>query len=194
MLFARVQTIFLLSCFHIAAASLLPTGVIFPLYIYPDGNCSVWSELLDSIAEYDTLPFYVIVNPSSGPGDENSQPDASYQTCIAELLNTGSNVHAVGYVLTDYGSRSEQDVLADIATYAQWDSDYRPSGIFFDQASYSASEVSTYTTYAENARSSFSDALVILNPGTATDSGYYAIADLIVTTENDYDSFRCVQI
>lgn len=107
-----------------------------------------------------SVPFTLIVNPASGPGAANSQPDPnSYQGCIPRLKAV-SNAKVIGYVPTGGGQRSQADVEQDIATYAGWASAYRPEGVFFDQVESSAALLSLYTTYAQDVRSSFSGATV----------------------------------
>lgn len=96
----------------------------------------------------------MIVNPDSGPGGANTQPDTNYQGCLAQLKGN-SNINFVGYVPTGNGSRSQSDVDADIATYAGWDSSYRPGGIFFDEVGTTSGLLSTYTAYAQTAKRSF---------------------------------------
>lgn len=103
------------------------------------------------ITTYSDLPFYVIINPASGPGSSGSQPDASYQLCIPGIQ--GANVKILGYVATGYGSGT--NVATDIATYAGWDSSYRPDGIFFDETSTSSGDYNSYATWAADATASF---------------------------------------
>ena len=101
-----------------------------------------------------SFPFYLIVNPASGPGS-GSQPDGNYQSCIPKLKQASSNVVAVGYVPTGYGSDSQSGVTQQIATYAGWGSAYRPQGIFFDEVEPTSALLSLYTTYSQSARSDF---------------------------------------
>lgn len=103
------------------------------------------------IPNYLYLPWYIIINPASGPGASGTQPDLNYQQCIPKLHN--NTVTILGYVATNYGSGT--NVATDIATYAGWDSAYRPNGIFFDEASTSSSDYSTYSSWASSAQSSF---------------------------------------
>jgi hypothetical protein len=207
--FKGIFSAFLLSqTFIHTVQALLSTGAIFPLYIYPqDSSCSPWSTLFASyvsaiiflillnsfvqrITANPTLPFYAIINPANGPGS-GSVPDTNYQACIPKLLAQGSNVKVLGYVATGNGKRSSSAVLSDIAKYMNWPTSYRPSGIFFDETSAKTKFLSTYTTYANQVRQDVpSGSIVILNPGTTvSDTGYFSIADYIVTTENFYNSF-----
>lgn len=84
-----------------------------------------------------------------------SQPDAgSYQGCIPDL-KSHSNVVVVGYVPTGDGTRSQSAVNADVATYAGWNSAYRPDGIFFDEVNPTSGLLSLYTAYSQTAKESF---------------------------------------
>ncbi|PBK94702.1 hypothetical protein ARMGADRAFT_1011620 [Armillaria gallica] len=162
------------------------TGVILPLYVYPNDGCTAWEPVFEAITSFPSLLFTVIINPNSGPGTG----DSTYESCISRLKSTGSNVVAVGYVSTSWGNRAQSDVRADISTYAGWAEAYRPSGIFFDEGSTEASDVSLYQTYASAARSALgSSATVVLNPGTTTNQGYFSFSDLIVTAEDYYSNF-----
>lgn len=55
-------------------------------------------------------------------------------------------VHAEG------GKKSLQNVLAEIDTYAKWDSPYQPTGIFFDGVPAKGNFISQYETYTTYAR------------------------------------------
>jgi len=181
------------------ATAVAGTGIIVPLYIFPGQSpgCTSWAPLLNAISANPSVPFFIIVNPDSGPGAVGSQPDAtSYQGCIPQL-KSHSNVKTVGYVFTENGSRSQSDVDADISTYAGWDSTYRPDGIFFDQVEPTSGLLSTYTAFASTAKQSFDsgDGFVILNPGTnVQDVGFFSIANQIVTAEDFYSDFSSSQL
>ncbi|KAG6809775.1 hypothetical protein H0H92_014793, partial [Tricholoma furcatifolium] len=181
-------------------ASTLPSAVLFPLYIYPDDNCTAWAPLFSSITTYTTISFILIINPDSGPdGAPGSQPDANFQNCVAQLRTTGEaaggNVKMIGYVLTGYGTRNLTDVQNDVDTYGGWDEAYRPEGIFFDEASTDESVVATYQGYVDYVKAGAlgDSAFITLNPGVwGSDSSneYFSIADLIVTFENTYANFN----
>ncbi|KAG6911032.1 hypothetical protein DXG01_005448 [Tephrocybe rancida] len=140
------------------------------------------------------VQFYVIVNPASGPGATNSQPDVNYQACIALLRTTGAasgnNVKILGYVATGFGNRASSAVTTDIDTYSNWASAYRPEGIFFDEVATSARFLTNYQTFATRVHTDFGSSFVVLNPGAApATTAYYTIADLIVSFEGFYDDF-----
>ncbi|EKM59215.1 uncharacterized protein PHACADRAFT_191536 [Phanerochaete carnosa HHB-10118-sp] len=181
------------------AAAVAGTGVLVPLYIFPGQSpqCTAWASLLNVISANPSVPFIIIINPNSGPGAVGSQPDSSsYQGCVPQLKSQ-PNVRTIGYVFTEYGSRSQSDVDADVSTYAGWDSAYRLDGIFFDQVETTSDLLSTYTAFVNTARQSFDDSngFVILNPGTnVQDDGFFSIADQIVTAEDFYSDFSPSQL
>ncbi|KAI0347343.1 hypothetical protein BDW22DRAFT_518571 [Trametopsis cervina] len=177
-----------------AATAALATGVIVPLYVWPEGtNCGVWGPLFDVISAHPSTLFYIIINPDSGPV---VSPDPVFQTCIPRLKAASSQVITVGYVRTGYGSQSDSTVNDAVQQYANWGSAWRPQGIFFDEVEPSADLLPTYTAWANNARAAFSGGHVVLNPGATVGSqtGYFNIADLIITAENLYSDFSPSQL
>ncbi|KAI0637951.1 Spherulation-specific family 4 [Trametes polyzona] len=177
-----------------AAAATLSSGVLIPLYINPIGgpDCSGWAPVLDSIAAHPSLPFWLIINPDSGPGAHGSQAPVEYQECIP-VLRRSSNVLVLGYVPTFEGVASKRTGVAqDVDTYAGWGEAYRPDGIFFDQVSGTSGDFATYQGFVSHARPLFGggDGFISLNPGTAVqDTAYYGIADLLLTAENFFNDF-----
>lgn len=103
--------------------------------------------ILRRLDAHSDLPFHVIVNPNSGPGD-GAQPDAGYQSALTKL-RAYKNAQLYGYVRSQYGERAKSDVVDDVNTYQAWDSAYSLDGIFFDEASNTADLESTYNYYAE---------------------------------------------
>lgn len=148
-----------------------PIKLLVPLYVYPG---SEWDTVAAGASSVATI---AIINPNSGP--DASGPDSSYNTYMTKLANAG--VEMIGYVHTSYGDRAISDVEADIATYA---SKYPGlKGIFFDEASDSASELSYYTSlYNYVLQKGYT--VSILNPGTQPDAGYVDISTSIVVFED----------
>jgi len=147
-----------------------------PLYTYPG---STWDQVAASASVVDTL---AIINPNSGPGNG---PDSSYNTYMTKLHNAG--VDMVGYVHTSYGARSIADVKADIDVYAS----QFPLlvGIFLDEVSASASQLSYYQQLYSYIMSMPGWKYDILNPGAVPTSGYANAATQIVTYESSASSF-----
>ncbi|QRW27734.1 spherulin-4 [Rhizoctonia solani] len=174
----------------------LASGIIFPLYIYPGDNCAGWAPAISAATTHPNLPFYFIINPASGPGPNDSQPDANYQACIPRLRPAANpDAKVLGYVPTWFADATRSsEVEADIRTYAQWGSAYRPTGIFYDQASAKEGVPESiyqnlYSGYTSYAKSHIPNAFVSLNPGIRTPSAFYNFADQIVTVENYYNNF-----
>lgn len=167
---------------------------------------------VDRITAHPTLPFYVIINPQSGPVPT---PDSNYQACIPRL-KASSSVTVVGYVPTGFGTASIDTVNSDTAEYAAWGSAYRPQGIFFDEVSPTAGFLSKYTNWTSTAKARFNSGngyvrstllmcrmlltdlidKIILNPGTSvgSETAYFTLANQIVTAENFYNDFRYIII
>ncbi|KAF7344998.1 hypothetical protein MVEN_01662600 [Mycena venus] len=155
-------------------------GILLPLYIYPDTNCAAWSPVSAAISANPNVQWYIIINPNSGPGST----DPLYQSCVSQLP-ASTNQITMGFVDTKAGN-----VLGDIDTYAGWPSSSRPHGIYLDNISPTANQLSTYESYISHAKSQgFS--FIGLDPGqTVAESSYFSIADLINTYEDSYSSFN----
>jgi len=155
-----------------------PVKLLVPLYMYPG---SAWDEIVT--AANSGVQIIAIINPNSGP--VASGPDSSYTTYMTKLKNAG--VTMVGYVHTSYGTRDLATVESEIDTYA---SKYPGVvGIFLDEASADASEISYYTSVYSHITSK---GMVhsILNPGTQPAQGYVAISTNIVIFESDAGSYK----
>lgn len=150
--------------------------LMVPLYVDPG---STWNTVAAGAA---SVPTVAIINPDSGPG---SGPDSSYTSGMNTLHAAG--VEMVGYVHTSYGSRSIDDVKADIDVYAS----QFPLlvGIFVDETSADSSEVSYYSELYDYIMSFPGWKYDILNPGAVPASGYAAVATQIVTYEDTASGF-----
>ncbi|KAJ7278940.1 Spherulation-specific family 4 [Mycena rebaudengoi] len=149
-------------------------AVILPLYIYPGSNCNAWSSVSTAVSAHASTQFYIVINPSDGPG----RGDSVYAACV-ETLRPFSNVVLLGYVIAGSSALSDIDQYADT---------YKPAGIFFDGTPASAGGVSTVENYVSHARSkgfSFN----ALDPGQSVDAAYYPLVDLVNTYESSYSSF-----
>lgn len=152
-----------------------PLKLLVPLYVYPG---SAWDQVAAGASK---VPTIAIINPNSGP---SSGPDSSYVSYMTKLRN--ANVEMIGYVYTSYGSRSIADVKKDIDTYASKFSGL--TGIFFDEVSDSASQISYYTqAYNYVMQKGYKHS--ILNPGVQPAQGYLDISTSIVIFEEAGSKF-----
>jgi hypothetical protein len=165
--------------FHLRAQE--RTGVLVPLYAYPANvhTNRVYNRLIDLKRRYETVPFWVIVNPASGPGNA---VDANYTKAIDRLLGAGCVV--LGYVTTSYGKRPAADVQADID---RWLKLYpRTQGIFFDEMIYEDTDAAAKYQAALNRYARDVGCWpTVANPGAETPGRYFAAdaADVIVVHE-----------
>ncbi|EMD33552.1 hypothetical protein CERSUDRAFT_76298 [Gelatoporia subvermispora B] len=174
------------------ALSVAASGIFLPLYVFPaiSGDpraCPAWTNVFDAISDNPSLPFYIVINPDSGPGAAGSQPSTSYQDCIPLLK--AANVKLLGYVDTAEGGRAPSAIEADVTTCAGWESTYSMDGIFFDDVSGQEGDLSMYETWSTFAKDSINGGDGHSNPGDYPASGYFSIADFIVVVENFYDDF-----
>jgi len=87
----------------------------------------------------------------------------------------------VGYVYTDYGSRSLAAAESDIDHYYSWYPDI--NGIFLDQASTNCANESYYAALNSYVKAKGGRGLTVLNPGTQTNQCYEPAADVLLTFE-----------
>lgn len=57
----------------IAFASLVSsTGILIPLYVWPEDD-TTWEPVYTAVAAHPDILFQVIINPDSGPGDSGME-------------------------------------------------------------------------------------------------------------------------
>lgn len=147
-------------------------GFIIPLYIYPG---AAWTEVEQVKSSNPTVPMTVIINPGNGPGPYY---DVNYGAGVNQMRADGINV--IGYVYTDYATRSLSSVESDIANFKQL---YNVNGIFLDQMSNIPGEEGYYSAATAYAHSLGLN-LVVGNPGTSVPSSFFGTVDVIVIYEN----------
>jgi hypothetical protein len=126
-------------------------------------------------ANNPNVPIYAVINPASGPG---TWQDPNFVNGISTLQSAG--VVVLGYVWTNYGSRSLSSVESDILAYHSL---YGISGVYIDQmANWAGLEwyYSDLTSYAHSLGMWF----VAGNPGADVPSSYIGTVDTIVIYEN----------
>ena len=121
--------------------------------VYPLTATHAYTRL-PRISSHPNLPISVIINVDNGPG-ATEQPDTAFQTCIPSLKQNNSRV--LGYIPTNFGSITEDEITRAVALYAGWEAEYRPEGIYFDQASSEADDVATLRNISDTAKGIFAD-------------------------------------
>jgi hypothetical protein len=151
--------------------------ILVPLYSYPGSD---WDNVASAASA--GAQIIAIINPSSGP--ISSGPDSTWTTYMNKL--TAAGVDMVGYVHTSYGARASSDVTGDVDVYASMYPGLK--GIFLDEVSADASEISYYQTVYSHISGISGYANTILNPGAQPDEGYLAVSTSIVIFESPASS------
>jgi hypothetical protein len=151
--------------------------LLVPAYMHPGAEPGPWRALSTSTPH----PDGVILNPSSGPGPH---PGPEFQQVAAGLR--AARVPVLGYVDTAYGRRGYHEVTAEVARHRDW---YDVDGVFFDQASSHGDLLPHYRRLAIAARS-LDARRIVLNPGTYPHPGYAEVAELLITFEGDWATYR----
>jgi Spherulation-specific family 4 len=160
-----------------------PTGLLIPLYVYPANihTNSDFNRVMDLKRRFRSIPFWVIVNPASGPGDS---VDANYSKAIDRLVGAGCTV--LGYVTTDYARQDEAEVIQHVK---RWRELYpRVQGIFFDEMVYEDNErFSQYQARLNVNAQQLGFWPTVANPGTDTPERYFksTAADVVVIHEGN---------
>lgn len=148
-----------------------------PAYEYPGGG--LWRELA-------ALPFgsLVVVDPADGPGNA---VDPTYVAAISTVR--GQGVGILGYVTTDYGNRSADEMIREVASYERW---YQPTGIFLDQTPRASISRKAIVTTCEYVRSRHMS--IAINPGQPDiDPDDTSMCDYVVNFEGPLDDYRRAQ-
>ena len=157
-----------------APAPSTPAGTIIPLYSYP--HPGAWDAVIAAKKAYPKVPIMAVVNPNTGPG---TAANSSYMTEIAKLVSAGIKV--IGYVPTQYATRTPTDVNADIK---RWRTLYpNVTGIFLDEMHNKAGYESYYKNATAYAKSHGFD-LTMGNPGADSAPSFVGTVDLMFIYEN----------
>ncbi|MEV6960451.1 spherulation-specific family 4 protein [Streptomyces sp. NPDC051207] len=157
-----------------------PRDLLVPYYEHPAVRPAEW----DAIVAAAPRLYGVVLNPASGPGD---RPDPAFAEVAARLRAAG--VRVLGYADTAYGRRPHADVVRDLARHRDW---YGTDGAFFDQAASARAQFAYYRRLAAAAWGA-GCATLALNHGTAPDPSYARVADLLVTFEGSWESYRALR-
>lgn len=161
----NAQRVFDNQRFHQQASQKM--GLLIPLYIYPANihTNADYNRVMELKRQYSEVPFWVIVNPASGPGTE---VDANYTKAIDRLVGAGCVV--LGYVPTSYGKIPANDVQRDLDA---WRRMYpRVHGIFYDEMIYEDTTAAVDHQKQLNVMAHHMGYWpTVGNPGTATPGG-----------------------
>ncbi|KAL8749100.1 MAG: hypothetical protein Q9199_007896 [Rusavskia elegans] len=169
--------------------------ILLPLYLYPGESATAWSSIFTTISTHSTVQFQIIINPNSGPGTTSFLTDENLITGISKL-NSFTNVHTLGYVLTGYGKRDNAAVNADVDVYAKWsryaDADIHIEGIYFDEVSNdnTTENFNRMEIFSKHARNSISDASVVFNPGYRAPEQLFEFCDMMVEFEHPLADYQ----
>ncbi|MHC3474541.1 spherulation-specific family 4 protein [Streptomyces sp. 7R007] len=153
------------------------TDLLVPYYEHPSARPAEWAAIVAAAPRLHG----VVLNPASGPG---ARPDPAFAEVAARLRAAG--VRVLGYTDTDYGRRAHADVVGDLVRFRDW---YRTDGAFLDQVSAGTGEFPHYQRLAVAAWGAGAGTLV-LNHGTTPHPAYARLADVLVTFEGTWTSYR----
>ncbi|MBQ1095290.1 hypothetical protein KBY55_04050 [Streptomyces sp. b94] len=151
-------------------------SLLIPLYVHPAEDPGSWHRLITAADR----TYGVVINPANGPG---RAPDPAFAAAAGALRAAGARL--LGYVDTDYGTRSAAAVAEDARRHREW---YAADGCFLDRVSSAATELPAYRALVRGLRRQGSTTLV-LNPGVHPAPGYARLADLVVTFEGSWSAY-----
>lgn len=169
----------------------LKTNIFLPLYVYP--NPGAWNSIYKAIAEYPTLEFQIVINPSSGPGSSSVIGHDDNWTNATSTLNSYNNVRTFGYVHTLDGNETIENLEANITTWASWNAYINANismhGVFFDETpDNDTTYMQSLTDFAHSKLGSNSQ--IIFNPGkVVSDELYFSMADHVIVSEVTADRY-----
>ncbi len=152
-------------------------SLLVPYYEHPAVRPAEWDALVAAAPRL----YGVVLNPASGPGD---RPDPEFAAVAGRLR--AADVRVLGYVDTAYGRRPPGDVRRELARHRDW---FGTDGVFLDQVAAAEAEFGYYRRLATAVRGPGGGTLV-LNHGTAPHPSYARIADVLVTFEGTWATYR----
>ncbi|MFE5486565.1 spherulation-specific family 4 protein [Streptomyces sp. NPDC056527] len=156
-------------------------SLLVPFYEHPAERPDAW----DAVIEAAPSLYGVVLNPASGAGQRR---DPAFAAVAERLRAAGARV--LGYVDTAYGRRPHGEVVADLLRHRDW---YGADGAFLDQVPTAPEALDHFRRIGVAARAAGARTLV-LNHGAHPDPGYAALADLLVTFEGPWDSYRALDL
>ena len=162
------------------------TGIIETVYGSTPNSSGSWAAVVSAHESYPSVPYEVIINPSSGPGQMNS---SAFASAIKTFAMHGITV--LGYVPTGWCNDSMTTVEQQINDYAAWYKSSGLAGIFFDQmeapnepCNSGVSPINYYNTLTSYAVNTEGLQFTTGNPGTDVNSSYINTVRTINIFEN----------
>lgn len=149
------------------------SSLLVPYYEHPSVRPVEWDAIIAAAPRL----YGVVLNPASGPGEA---PDRAFAEVAARLRAAG--VRVLGYTDTDYARRPHTDVIHDLDRYRDW---YDTDGAFLDQVTSGKEELTYYRRLAQAVHGTLA-----LNHGTTPHPSYARIADVLVTFEGSWTTYR----
>ena len=167
-----------------------PVGIqkmAIPAYFRPTSTDDTdgipyWTKLQDGRVSIAVMNPFNDAAGESNPDTGDPQQNQAYANTVNETK--AARIKVFGYVTTNYGAVSADDVITLIKKYYEL---YNVDGVFLDEASTSFARKGYYRylyTYIKA-----KGGQVILNPGTQTEECYADSADVIVNFEGTYDDY-----
>ncbi|MGX1884199.1 spherulation-specific family 4 protein [Streptomyces sp. NPDC055287] len=152
-------------------------NLLVPFYEHPAERPDAWEAVIRAAPRL----YGVVLNPDSGPG---AAPDPAFAAVSTRLRAAG--VRVLGYADTDYARRPHDDVVQDLLRHRDW---YGADGAFLDQVTAGPEALAHCQRLAVAARVAGAVTLV-LNHGVHPDPRYLGLADVLVTFEGTWDTYR----
>ncbi|MFE0647626.1 spherulation-specific family 4 protein [Streptomyces sp. NPDC059534] len=156
-------------------------SLLVPYYEHPAERPEEWAALVDAAPAL----YGVVLNPASGAGQA---PDPAFIDAAGQLRAAG--VRVLGYVDTAYARRPHIEVVTELLRHRDW---YGADGAFLDQVATAPEALAHYRRIAVAARAAGA-ATLVFNHGAHPDPGYEAQADLLVTFEGPWETYRTLDL
>lgn len=155
-------------------------SIAVPLFGRP-GSGTFWDDVRSMGSS--SVPF-IVANPGNGPG---LATDPVYASAIA--ANTAAKIRTLGYVQTNYQTRTFRDTLNDVdAWYRLYP---QTGGVYLDLIKEGGQDEACYAaalySHIKNVRP---NDLVVLAPGGHISPAYEPYADIFVNANADYASYK----
>jgi len=162
------------------ATTVTSQSIAAPLFAKPGSN-SLWDDVRG--AGHLSVPF-VIANANNGPG---VKADPLYATAISK--NAGANIRTLGYVQTNYQTRTFNDTYTDVDNWYKFYP--QTSGIYIDLLKEGGQDEACYVAALyTHVKNTHPNDLVILGAGGHLSPTYEPYGDIFVNAASDYATYK----